>query len=48
MNIYKLLKLNRAIRSNRLKLLLIFMVQLLNRRYYSVRIDPYLPATYAA
>ncbi|HOK61645.1 MAG: radical SAM protein [Tenuifilum sp.] len=40
MNIYKLLKLNRAIRSNRLKLLLIFMVQLLNRRYYSVRIDP--------
>lgn len=40
MDIYKLLKLNRMIRSNRLKLLLIFFAHLLNRRYYSVRIDP--------
>ncbi len=39
-SIYRLLKLNRLVRSNRLKLLLIFMAQLLNRRYYSVRIDP--------
>ncbi|MEW5845441.1 MAG: radical SAM protein [Bacteroidota bacterium] len=40
MNIYRLLKLNRYIRSNRIKLLLIFTAHILNRRYYSVRIDP--------
>jgi len=40
MNIYRVLKLNRMIRSNRLKLLLIFLAHLLNKRYYSVRIDP--------
>jgi len=40
MNIYRVLKLNRMIRSNRLKLLLIFFAHLLNKRYYSVRIDP--------
>lgn len=40
MDIYKLLKLNRMIRSNRLKLLLIFFAHMLNKRYYSVRIDP--------
>ncbi len=40
MNIYRLLKLNRSIRSNRIKLLLIFTAHILNRRYYSVRIDP--------
>ncbi len=42
MDVYKLLKLNRSIRSNRLKLLLIFIAHILNRRYYSVRIDPIL------
>lgn len=40
MNIYRLLKFNRHIRSNRIKLLLIFTAHILNRRYYSVRIDP--------
>lgn len=40
MNIYRLIKLNRSIRSNRVKLLLIFIAHVLNRRYYSVRIDP--------
>lgn len=38
--IYRILKLNRMIGSNRLKLLLILAAQLLHRRYYSIRIDP--------
>lgn len=38
--VYKLLQLNRLIKNNRLKLLLLYLAQLMNRRYYSVRIDP--------
>lgn len=39
-SIYPILRINRFIKSQRVKLFLIFVAQLVHKRYYSVRIDP--------
>ncbi|MCH3924093.1 MAG: radical SAM protein [Bacteroidales bacterium] len=40
MNVYKLLKINRIIKSNRIKLLGILMLHILKKRYFGVFLDP--------
>ncbi|MEY8849402.1 radical SAM protein [Psychroserpens sp. XS_ASV72] len=42
MNIYKLLQLNRKIKSHRVKFLALFLLHKLNRRYLAVNLDPVL------